>query len=95
MFDDIRAQNFKLTLQSIGAIRIEGIQVRRSHRGSGNFYIPNHAVTLIIQIVEHGKISSAPMKSCLFVRYRSACGESTDEPSMGIRSSNKNTTYIK
>jgi hypothetical protein len=63
---------------------IEGIQVTEDHIGIRQLYIPNHAVTLIIQIVEYGKISSFN-ESCLFVRYRSACGESTDEPSMGYQ----------
>jgi hypothetical protein len=51
---------------------IEGIQVTEDHIGDPVTYIPNHAkVTLIIR--EHGTISSFN-ESCLFVRYRSACG---------------------
>jgi hypothetical protein len=37
-FDDIRAQNFKLTLQSNMSHMIEGIQVTEDHRGSGNLH---------------------------------------------------------
>jgi hypothetical protein len=50
---------------------IEGIQVTEDHIGDPVTYIPNHAKGDVNHSdVEHGTISF----SCLFVRYRSACG---------------------
>jgi hypothetical protein len=62
---------------------IEGIQVTEDHIDPVT-YIPNHAKGDVNHSVEHGTISSFN-ESCLFVRYRSAWGEHSDEPiSMGI-----------
>jgi hypothetical protein len=56
---------------------IEGVQVTEDHIGDPVTYIPNHAKGDVNHSdVEHGTISSFN-ESCLFVRYKSACGEST------------------
>jgi hypothetical protein len=62
---------------------IEGIQVTEDHIGDPVTYIPNHAKG----DVNHSDRTwnDITNESCLFVRYRSACGRDSDEPiSMGI-----------
>jgi hypothetical protein len=52
---------------------IEGIQVTEDHIGSGNLHTKPCKGDVNHSDVEHGTISSFN-ESCLFVRYRSACG---------------------